>query len=456
MVYSDLLFILGILPISILASFFDRSTEYKNLILVLTSLIFFSWGKPFAVCLLFLTAIIEWLLGLWIDKINAKDRKGFLPLIIDIAMNTAVLLIMTKKFLCIGEDAFGFGEIIIPISVSFYVIRGFVYVYDIFKGNIKAEKNVFCLLTYMCTYFFLPTGPVTRYGKIESQIRKRNFTLNKISNGLTAFVCGLSKAVIIAPALKAVGEAGLNSENLTAIGCWAGMSAMLGFLYFLFTGFCDISLGLGRIYGFEFERNYKGLSAKGLYCGILKNINHSLTDFFEEVANGHKLFAPVFALIAVFLFGCSNNFNMAAIIAVGLTAGIIIFFEKTLFKGFFEKAPTVLRLIVTYLLTMIVSGGLMFNSLGEYKNWLMGLIGIGTKGIMGGDMKTALLNNIFVIIAALLLLCTPFVNKIKTKTTEYSMKSIEKYGRISIIKTILTALLLTLCIITIVSANVRL
>lgn len=454
MVYSDLLFFLGLLPVSILMSFFDKSTEYKNLILVLTSLVFFSWGKPFAVCLIFLTAVAEWALGLWIEKLSNNGKKGFLPLIVDIAMNSAVFVIMIKKFSYINNDVFGFAQIIIPISIGFYVIKGFVYIYDVFKGTLKAEKNVFCLLTFMCAYFFLPSGPVAHYGEIEPQIRKRSFTAKGLSDGLTAFVCGLSKAVILCPALKSVGNAGLYAEKLSVLGCWIGIIAMSGFLYFLFTGFCDISYGIGKMYGFEFEKNYKDLTAKGIYGGVLKNVNCSLADFFEDVTKNKMLKWLCMAVLAV--IAAFRSSRSLLILAVIIAVSLAIILEKTVLKSFFEKAPVILRTIVTVLFSMIVPGGLMFDNITDCISWLKGLVGVGTNSIMSGDVKTALLNNIFIIIISVLLVCTPLKNKVKTNVNEYSMRSIEKYGKVSVVKTSFTSVLFILCIIIIASANITL
>lgn len=457
MVYSDLLFFLGVLPVSILLSFFDRSTEYKNLILILTSLIFFSWGRPFAVCLIFLTCITEWLFGLWIDKIHKSNAKGYIPLVMDLVVDIAVLFI-AGRYLYIADDVFGFAGIIIPMSVCFYILRGFSYVYGVFNGNTKAERNVFCLMTYMCAYFFLPVGAYTNYNEIEPQIRKRSLTLNGLSGGLTAFVCGLSKAVIPALSLKKVGDAWLNSEKITALGCWIGVSALIGFTYFLFTGFCDISYGLGRIYGFDFERNYKDITAKGVFGGFFKNTNRLLAEFMtslnSEIFNKiHLKWLGAILLGAIAGLWYSRSFVFAA---AGIIIGVFAVMEESLLKGFFGKAPRLLRLAVTYTGVFLICGLIFLGGFKDFGKWILGLVGIGTEGIINAEIKEALLNNIFVIAAAILTLCTPLKNKIKTKVNNYSLKSIEKYGKVSIAKTVLTAILLVICIIIIASANIKL
>lgn len=459
MVYSDLIFFLGLLPISILLSFFDRSVEYKNLILVLTSLVFFSWGRPFGVCLIFLTAILEWTLGLWIDKSHKNGRKGFLPLLIDAVMNIAVLILVTKKYMYINSDVFGFADIILPLSISFYVLKGFSYIYDVYSGKVKAERNVFYLLTYMCAYFFLPVGAQFRYDKIQPQLKQRSFNLNGMSSGLTAFVCGLSKAVILAAPLKKIADSGLSNENTTMLGFWIGSAAMTGVVYFLFTGFCDISYGIGRIYGFEFERNYKDLTAKGVYGGLFKNTNTVLSDLFTDISSNiskeSRTAKAMLALILCAVGGIWYNRSLTFLLA-GVILGVFLIMEHTILKSFFKEAPAFLRFIITYLGTVIISGIMFSGSLSGLKNHVLGLIGIGTSGIMGTDVRTALLNNLFIAIIAILTAYTPLKNKIKTKADDYSMLSIEKYGKINIIKTILTAILFIICIIIVSAANIKL
>lgn len=459
MVYSDLLFFLGLLPISVLLSFFDRSVEYKNLILVLTSLVFFSWGKPFAVCLIFLTAIIEWGLGLWTDKAHTNGHKVFLPLVIDLVMNAAVLILFTKKYLYINSDVFGFADMIIPLSISFYTLKGFAYIYDVYKGNVKAERNVFYLLTYMCAYFFMPVGAQFRYNKIQPQLRQRSLSLNGMSSGLTAFVCGLSKAVILAVPLKKIADAGLSAENTTRFGFWIGVAAMIGCVYFLFTGFCDISHGLGSIYGFEFERNYKDLTAKGVYSGLFKNTNTILSELFSEISssisNGSKAVKAITAVFLCAVGGLWYHMSLTFLLA-GVLLGIFLLIESTILKAFFAKAPALLRSIITYLGTVIIFGIMFSGSVSSLKSHVLGLLGSGTSGIAGHDVVKLLIGNIFIIIIAALTAYSPLKNKVKTKAESYAALSIEKYGKINILKTILTAVLFMICIIITAAANVKL
>ena len=169
MVYSDLIFILGMFPIMTIISLFDRSAEYKNLILIVCSLLFFSWGRPFVFCLIFLSVILDWIFGLIISKNRENKALCGIFLVLDIIMNVSLMLIFGQNILYNKVKKLSFDAAILPLGMGYYMLRGISYVYDVFKGNCKAEKNIFCLLTYMVSLHFMLVGPLVRYGDIEPQ-----------------------------------------------------------------------------------------------------------------------------------------------------------------------------------------------------------------------------------------------------------------------------------------------
>lgn len=453
MVYTDLLFFLCVLPFSVLLSFLDRSTEYKNLILILTSLLVFSWAKPFAVCLLFLTTAAEWIIARWIEKNKSEHKNSVFPLFIDALINLSVFFIFTGNFLYISDDAFGFAKALSSLGILFYTVRGFSYVYDVYKGKIKAERNIFCLLTYMCAYFFMPVGPVVRYGDMEPSIRKRSLTAKSMNEGLNNFIYGLGKAVIIAPVLKKIGDAGLRLEDM--IGCWTGAVSMIGFAYFLFTGFCDMSWGLSKIYGFDFKKNYRNLGIGGIYEGVIKSCGTSLFEFFEEIISDvpkkyRNVMILFLSVLTAFMFEQSKMFLL-----VGFLIGLIVILEKTKLKEKLMNMPAWIKFIYTYLISFVLLSGLFCGGFKSYGKWFAGLFGISSKYTLSVAVKYALLNNIFVVIIAFLMVLSPLRNKLQQKAECFAEKSIDNYGKLSILKTILTALLLIACIIVIASANIQ-
>ncbi|MGN0624271.1 MAG: acyltransferase [Oscillospiraceae bacterium] len=453
MVYSDLLFFLGLLPCTVLLSFLDRSTEYKNLILVITSVIFFTWAVPAKVCLLFVTIIFEYIFGLGIAKTRENRRPAAAAILAaDFLMNAGVFLVFAHNYLFDSIDALHFSKALIPIGVSFYTVRGFSYCYDVFKGKCKAEKNIFCLLVYMISYHFMLVGPVVRYGDIEPAIRNRTVTGKGIRDGLNRFIIGLAKAVLIANVFSRMKLAGLNSQEITLIGCWFGMIAFFAEIYFLFTGMSDMAWGLGRMNGFDYPKNYSDMGISGLFGGLLKTFNTTLVNFFEEVfsdiAKDRKVLSvicTVFCCIAVAMwYDCRLNF-----IIVGAAVGIIAALEKYVYGKKLEKAPAAVRFIYILILCVLLFGGLYFSSLYGYRKWLLALVGVGTKYSLSVAMKYAVLNNITLILIAFVSVCPAIRKPLMSAVGKYAERSPRAYGQVRILKTVLSAATLLLCIITI-------
>ena len=241
MVYSDLIFILGMFPIMTIISLFDRSAEYKNLILIICSLLFFSWGRPFVFCLIFLSVILDWIFGLIISKNRENKALCRIFLVLDIIMNVSLMLIFGQNILYNKVKKLSFDATILPLGMGYYMLRGISYVYDVFKGNCKAEKNIFCLLTYMVSLHFMLVGPLVRYGDIEPQIRHREITGAKLNQGLNKIVFGFGKVVLLAGVFEQIKLAGLNGKEITTLGCWLGMLSFLAQYFFLFTGLSDMA-----------------------------------------------------------------------------------------------------------------------------------------------------------------------------------------------------------------------
>ncbi len=452
MVYSDIIFLLGLLPCSLLFSFFDRSTEYKNLILVLTSVIFFAWAKPSIVLLLFATVILEYSFAVWIDKVKKNNKSAKMILVIDAVINSLILIIFGNNFLFEKINFLSFPTILLPIGVGYYTIKGFSYCYDVYVGNCKCERNIFCLLTYMVSYHFLLVGPVVRYGDIEPYIRKRTVTADDYLAGFNKIIIGLAKIVMLSPVFTRIKLAGLADLDLTVFGCWLGMLAFFAEAYFVFSGMCDMSQGLGKLNGFDYPKNYRDFKTTGLFTGVLKTYNTTLIEFFDEIfSNIGKnkrtisfLMTILCSVIIALWYQIRINF-----LIVGLVVGIFVALEKYAYGKKFEKSPAAIKFIYNFMLTLVIFGGIYFADFTEYKSWLTGLFGVGSKFSMSSTMTKALLNNMFLIIIALISMLSFVKEPIMTAVNNYAEKSDENYGKVRVTKLVLSLLLFVICVITI-------
>lgn len=452
MVYSELLFFLGLLPVSTALSLLDRSAEYKNLILILTSVVFVSWGKPVGCCMIFLTVLTEYAAAIAVSKLRGRNRHAALGvLLLDLAVNTGVFIVLGSNSLFDKGSFFSIREALLPIGVGYYTVKAFSYTYDVFSGRCEAEKNIFCLMTYMLSFHFLLAGPVVRYGDIEPQIRRRSVTGKSINDGLTLFILGLGKSVVIADSFAGIRAAGLGYRETTFFGSWLGMLAFFGECWFTFTGLCDMAKALGLMNGFKYEDNYRDLSVKDLLGGFVTSANTSLIrflkDIFSPVTRDNVFFTAVFALVGCILAAGFYTLSMP-FFAVGCAVGFVMMIERLIPQETKDRIPLPVKALYVFLMTTVLIGGIFFGDLESYKNWLLSIIGVGCKGFASTALKKEVLGNLFVIMIAFVMVCAPVKNLILGLVDKLQNSSDQSYACVRLTKTALTAALLLLCVVT--------
>lgn len=440
MTYSNLLFASVILPISVLAAMFDRSAEYKNLILCVTSLLFVIWGKAFAAAAIFLSVIVDFVLAIAAEgSLKRSKQSAAVFMVIDFLFNAGLFVWLTHNELFTSDSALHLRSALIPVGVGFYTLKNFSYVYDVYSGRIKAERNIFCLLTYGMSYPFLLAGPVVRYGDAEPQIRKRSTDLSKISSGLSSFALGFAKVTLVVPVLTKLANAGLDPKEPTLVGAWAGMIAFFGAAYFSFAGLSDMGAGCARMNGFECEVNYRPITAKRMVGGLVNSYNTSMAGFFRDICGKG---GAAFLLTAVFgLIGAGFYAQSKFAMAMGAVIALLLMIENLLSYEAIEKIPTVLKVPVLFVIAMLTFSAFAFGSFGEWKSWLGCLMGRGTLYQLSKAVKYIIINNCWLLLIALISV-TPIGRGINGALTAYGEKSPKAYGRVRTLKTLLTALLL--------------
>lgn len=450
MLYTNLIFILGLFPISAMLSFLDRSAEYKNLILIITSLLFFSWGKPFAICLIMLSSLADWGLGALCSKFKDHNALPKLFLGCDALIDLIILFIFDHNYLFIGK--LSFSSALLPVTTFYYCLRGFSYVYDVYRSNINAEKNFFCLLTYMCSFHLMLAGPAVRYGEAEPQIRKREITLPMLSKGLTKIFIGFAKVVIPAEIFSAVKLAGLNGDTVTILGSWIGMAAFFAEYYLTFSGLCDMSIGMGLTNGFKYPENYMTINFDGKITSLVKTFNTTIICFFAELfglkSDKNKtvkiLGSAICGLTIGILYKTDLNFAVAGIL-VGTLCGIELAYSDKI------KLAKPIKIIVLSLATFALFGMTYFDSLSGYEKWLISLVGIGADSFTSKSLTKTLLNNLTIIVISFFVIFEPLKSLISKALKNLSDRSVRYYGLIRLIKTVMTAFVFLLGIITVSS-----
>lgn len=276
MIFSSMTFIWIFLPL-LLFCYFIVKEKYRNIILLIFSLIFYSWGEPKYIILMLISILINYIFGIVLDK--SKSNKKFI-LILSILFNLGLLIyfkyfnfILDNINNIVGRNVIPNKDILLPIGISFYTFQIMSYIIDLYRGEIKVQKNLLNLALYISFFPQLIAGPIVKYKDIDKQLQKRIITINKFSDGIKRFIYGLSKKVILANSLAYIADTIFNS-NIELINmpiAWLGAICYTLQIYFDFSGYSDMAIGLGKMFGFEFMENFN-----------LPYISQSITEFWRR------------------------------------------------------------------------------------------------------------------------------------------------------------------------------
>lgn len=422
MLYTDLFFVFLFLPVAVLVSFFDKSPEYKNFALILASLVFFTWGRPILIALLFVTVIFDWLFGLAAERAKHASVR-FLAAFADFGMNAAFFVVFGWNGLFHAGELFGrfsflsFSDKLIPIGITIYTLRGFSYVFDVYAKRIPAEKNFFCLLTYMVNLPLMVMGPVVRYGDLSAQIRHRQFTSADFSAGLTRFILGLGKITIVATALGSLKAAGLDTGESTVTGAWLGFAAFIGQFYYTYTGYTDLALGMGKLFGFTLPENFAPITARSYFTGMISSFNTKLVDLARDVLLENRFakqnkalrllaLIPLCAFLALW-YQFSRHMLVAAAIAV-----FFLINEALWLKKFLDARPAYISGIYSVVAVSILFAAICFPDFHTFTGWFSSLLNIGTDYTLSVAVKYTFLSNLLIYMLAAVYAILPLRRKI--------------------------------------------
>lgn len=424
MVFSSLFFIYVFLALFFLAYFISPSTKLKNTVLIIFSLLFYAWGEPAYFGVLIISTIANYLSGLLINKY--RDKPGAkITIMISLFINLGMLTVFKYSGFIIENINNWFSldihvpEISLPIGISFYTFQAMSYTIDCYWDTVKVQKNYFKFLMYVSLFPQLVAGPIVRYSDIESEISNRKINLVDISNGITRITIGLAKKVIIANQLYPIVQSFFASdvEYVSVVGTWYAVILYALYVYFDFSGYSDMAIGMGYMLGFHFNENFN-------YPFICKDVTEfwqrwhiSLGSFFRD----YLLYLPVFGkrrpTLNLFLVWFSTGIWHGAswnFIFWGLYFGIFIFIERLIGKKRMKKIPLPLKHIYNKIVIIIGFGIFYFEDLGQLGIFFKNLIGLNGNKFIDETVKMSATNNIFLIIIAILA-CFPIKEIFKTK-----------------------------------------
>lgn len=431
MVFSSMTFIWIFLPILLFVYYISKE-KYRNIILLFFSLIFYSWGEPKYIVLMLISILVNYIFGRILDKCNKKKNKKIV-LIVSIVFNLGLLVyfkyfnfIATNIDNIIGQNVIPNKNIVLPIGISFYTFQIMSYIIDLYRGDIKVQKNLLNLALYISFFPQLIAGPIVKYKDIDEQLQKRTVTIEKFSNGIKKFVYGLAKKVIFANTLAYIADTIFNSniELLNMPIAWLGAICYTLQIYFDFSGYSDMAIGLGKMFGFEFMENFNLPYISESITEFWRRWHISLSTWFKEYlyiplgGNRKGKIRTYINLLIVFLatgiwHGASWNF-----VVWGLFNGFFLVIERIKLKELLDKNK--LKFVNhIYALLVIIFGWVLFraDTLRSALQYMKIMI-IPSKKLANFDTSLIINNrNIIMIIVVILfsgILQTIF-NKLKNK-----------------------------------------
>ena len=420
MLFTSISFLYYFLPL-VLIIYFIVPRKYKNLILFIFSLLFYFYGEPKYIFLMLLEIFVAYIGAILVDKYKSKDIFIF---IIFIHILLLVIFKYTDFIIEIFNNAFNFNlklfNISLPIGISFYTFQIISYIVDVYKGKVKVQKNFLKLATYISLFPQLIAGPIVRYESIEKELDDRKETFEDFSYGVRRFVIGLFKKVLIANILgELITKFNLIDERSILLYWIFSISYMLQ-VYFDFSAYSDMAIGLGRMFGFHFLENFNYPYISKSITEFWRRWHISLGTWFRDYVyiplGGNRVNKIKFLrnIIIVWLLtgiwhGASLNFCIW-----GLFFGIMLIIEKFSFNKYLEKIPSFIRRI--YVLFIVMISFIIFGSsnMNDAFNTIKGLFGFNKEVFINNYTIYYLKNYLFVLILAILL-STPLIKKLVLK-----------------------------------------
>ena len=435
MLFTSISFLYYFLPV-VLLLYFVLPKKFRNNILLISSLLFYFYGEPKYIFLMLFEILVSYIGGILIDKY--KSKSIFIS-VISIHIFLLCIFKYTDFILSSINDIFNSNisllNIALPIGISFYTFQILSYVIDVYNGKIKVQKNIFTLATYVSMFPQLIAGPIVRYETVEAELNNRTHSFDNFSYGVRRFVIGLSKKVLIANMLgELVNKFSLVDERSVVLYWVYGVSYMLQ-IYFDFSAYSDMAIGMGRMFGFTFLENFNYPYISKSVTEFWRRWHISLSSWFKDyvyiplggsrcsILKNIRNILIVWCLTGLW-HGASYNFLLW-----GLYFGIILIIEKFILNRVLDKLPSILKHI--YVLFIVMISFVIFNAsnLSDIMNTISGLFGFNHVCIIN-DYTIYNLKNYLIILIISIIGATPIMKNIieklrKSKTMDNIINIIE-------------------------------
>ena len=428
MVFSSLTFLLLFLP-AVLLVYFAVPRQWKNGVLFLFSLLFYAWGEPVYVVLMIFSTVLDYTCGRLVEKYRGTPKQK-IGLIVSLCVNLGLLFFFkyTDFFIGTVNGLFGAGipqlNLPLPIGISFYTFQTMSYTIDVYRGDAKMQKNIISFGAYVALFPQLIAGPIVRYQDIADQLDERTHSFDRFGDGAKRFVTGLGKKVLLANNIGLLWStvSGTEAAKLSTVGAWLGIIAFAFQIYFDFSGYSDMAIGLGKMFGFDFLENFNYPYVSKSVTEFWRRWHMSLGTWFRDYVyiplGGNKKGFPVQIrnivivwLLTGFWHGASWNF-----VLWGVFYCVLLILEKLFLLKWLKKVPAVIGHL--YALLAVLFGWVLFafDDFGKGWEFLKVMFG-GGAGFVNSDALYQLLSYLPLIVICAVA-STPLMKMLYGKMTE--------------------------------------
>lgn len=452
MLFSSIVFLFTFLP-AVMILYYLLPVRFRNVILLLASLVFYAWGEPVYLFLMLLSILFNYFSGLDIARNLQDKRAAKRSLVFNLIINLAVLGFFKYEGFVLDTlngilpVHISYHALPLPIGISFYTFQILSYIIDVYRGNVKVQTNLPNFALYVTMFPQLIAGPIVQYADVDEQLASREVSWTKFGEGSMYFIRGLAKKVLLANTSGMIFTevSGLAKDNIAVMTAWLGAFAYMFQIYFDFSGYSDMAIGLGKMFGFEFNMNFNYPYVSKSITEFWRRWHISLSSWFRDYVyiplGGNRVskIKHIRNLLIVWFLtglwhGAAWNF-----VAWGLYYGVILIIEKYLLSPVLDRLPDVVRHI--YSIVLVVIGWVLFfsSSFGQAADYIRVMFGAGAHGFADRESMYLLTSNL-ILWLILIFGSTPLVHF----RYEHMLRS--KKWNTTIINSVVYAALFIVCI----------
>lgn len=435
MLFSSIIFLCLFLPLTLIAYFF-AGNKLRNIVLLIASLLFYSWGEVGYTLVLLYTILVNWLFGLLLNKTLFMTQISRFVLIFGVAANLLPLLYFkygnflvencNEVLAILGQQAIVTNNIYLPIGISFFTFKAISYLVDVYRRDVETQRNPVNFALYISLFPHLLAGPIVRYRDVAKDIVERHISFEDLSQGIYRFVTGLGKKILIANQLGAVADHifSLPPEGLPAGLLWLGVLTYTLQIYYDFSGYSDMAIGLGRMFGFHFLENfnypYSALSIQEFWRKWHISLSTWFRDYLYIPLGGNRKGEVRTYLNLILVFSLCGLWHGASwtFLIWGMYHGLFLALERGIIGKLLNSLPFVVRAIYTFFVVMI--GWIFFRSETiEYAvSYIKSLVNFGKPAYLDGPLFTSMTNEFYVALVFGIIFATPLFPYVRRKWAE--------------------------------------